>query len=275
MTPTESDPDPTPRRLDLPDGRFLAYHRTDAFGDGGRRPGVVFLGGFRSDMTGTKATWLEAWARRTGRAFLRFDYTGHGASSGAFDEGCIGDWAADAYDAVASLTDGPQILVGSSMGGWIALLLLKRLAAAGRGDRIVGFVGVAAAPDFTADAMEPALTAEQRAILAETGRLEAPSPYDDTPNVITQRLLDDGRAHLVLRERLAVPCPVRLLHGAADAEVSVEVALRLLGHIDCQDARLTLVKDADHRMSAPADLALLIETIEAVDPPAKAEKSAL
>ena len=133
--------------LELPDGRRIAYARA-----AGAAPGVVFLGGFRSDMTGTKATFLEAWARARGQAFLRFDYTGHGASSGAFRDGSIGDWSRDAHDAVAALTDGPQILVGSSMGGWIALLLARSLPG-----RIAGFVGIAAAPDFTEDGMWAAM----------------------------------------------------------------------------------------------------------------------
>ena len=145
--------------LDLPDGRRIAYHRTE-----GRGPGVVFLGGFRSDMTGTKAHFLEAWARARGQAYLRFDYTGHGASSGDFLEAGVGDWAHDARDAVLRLTEGPQVLVGSSMGGWIALILAGRIPA-----RLSGLVGIAAAPDFTEDSMWANLDAAQRAAAAGRG----------------------------------------------------------------------------------------------------------
>jgi pimeloyl-ACP methyl ester carboxylesterase len=241
-----------PDRLALPDGRRIAHVRTP-----GRGPGVIFLGGFRSDMTGTKATHLEAWARARGRAFLRFDYTGHGASSGAFEAGSVGDWAADAADALDRLTEGPQILVGSSMGGWIALLLARAWP-----DRIAGIVGVAAAPDFTEDAMWAGFDAAQRARLEAEGRVALPSEYSDAPYVITRRLIEDGRAQLVLRAPLTLGCPLRLLHGAADADVDPAVALRLLDHADGPDVRLTLVRGADHRFSAPENLALIVATLE-------------
>jgi pimeloyl-ACP methyl ester carboxylesterase len=240
--------------LDLPDGRRLAYHRTS-----GKSPGVVFLGGFRSDMTGTKATFLEAWASSRGLAFLRFDYTGHGASSGDFLDGTIGGWTQDAWDAVERLTGGPQVLVGSSMGGWIALLLAARLPG-----RLAGLVGVAAAPDFTEDSMWAGMDEATRARLAVDGRIEVPSEYDDAPYRITRRLIEEGRRQLVLRRRLALPFPVRLLHGAADRDVELAVALRLLAHADCPDMRLTIVKGADHRFSAQENLELLAETVEAI-----------
>ncbi len=240
--------------LTLPGGRRLAYARSP-----GARPGVVFLGGFRSDMTGTKAQSLEAWARDHGRAFLRFDYTGHGASSGDFEAGCIGDWTRDAADALSQLTEGPQILVGSSMGGWIALLLAKRLP-----DRVAGIVGVSAAPDFTEDGMWAKLDETRRSELLARGRIETPSDYSPDPYVITRRLIEDGRDHLVLRSRLDLACPLRLLHGTADADVDMGVALRLLGHASGPDVRLTLVKDADHRFNAPIALALMASTIEDV-----------
>lgn len=238
-------------RLDLPDGRRIAYHRRDGGG-----PGVVFLGGFRSDMTGTKATFLEDWARARGRAFLRFDYTGHGASSGDFLDGTIGGWADDAAEALAWLTEGPQILVGSSMGGWIALLLARRMP-----ERVAGLVGIAAAPDFTEDSMWAAMDAPTRARLAAEGRIDVPSEYDDAPYPITLRLIEDGRRNLVLRTPLPLPFPVRLLHGSADRDVDLSVALRLLGHAEAADLRLTVVKGADHRFSAPDALALLAETV--------------
>lgn len=243
-----------PHFLDTPQGRRIAYRKT-----GGEGPGVVFLGGFRSDMEGTKALWLEDWARRTGRAFLRFDYSGHGRSSGRFEEGCIGDWAEDAAAALDALTAGPQVLVGSSMGGWIALLLARE-----RARRVAGLVGIAAAPDFTEDSMWAGFNAARRATIEAGGVVEMPSEYSDTPYPITARLIEDGRRHLVLRAPLRLAHPVRLLQGTADSDVPVEVALRLLAHIDAEDVRLTLVRGADHRFSDPGCLSLIGESVEAV-----------
>lgn len=240
-----------PQMLTTPEGRRLAYHRTEGAG-----PGIVFLGGFMSDMEGTKATHLEAWARAQGRAFLRFDYSGHGQSSGRFDEGAIGDWAADARAALGALSEGPQVLVGSSMGGWIALLLARVLP-----ERVAGLVGIAAAPDFTEDSMWAGFSDAQRAELTETGRLELPSAYADSPYVITRRLIEDGRRNLVLRDPLAFGFPVRLLQGTADEDVETRVALRLLERIEAEDLRLTLVKGADHRFSTPETLALIESAI--------------
>ncbi|MBK5924643.1 alpha/beta hydrolase [Rhodovulum sulfidophilum] len=240
-----------PQMLTTPEGRRLAYHRTEGAG-----PGIVFLGGFMSDMQGTKATHLEAWARARGRAFLRFDYSGHGQSSGRFDEGAIGDWTADARAALGGLTEGPQVLVGSSMGGWIALLLARALP-----ERVAGLVGIAAAPDFTEDSMWAGFSDAQRAELTETGRLELPSAYADSPYVITRRLIEDGRRNLVLRDPLAFGFPVRLLQGTADEDVETRVALRLLERIEAEDLRLTLVKGADHRFSTPETLALIESAI--------------
>ena len=209
-------------------------------------------------MTGTKALWLEDWARARGRAFLRFDYRGHGASSGDFLDGAIGDWADDAAEAVSRLTQGPQILVGSSMGGWIALILARRMLA-----RVAALVGIAAAPDFTEDMWEGMDERQQRELM-EAGRIEQPSDYSDEPYVITRRLIEDGRNQLVLRAPLALPFPVRLLQGTADADVPPSVALRLLDHIDCEDARLALVKGADHRFSGERELALIGKTLHGV-----------
>jgi pimeloyl-ACP methyl ester carboxylesterase len=248
-----------PQILDLGPGRRLAYHGTAARGEGAGRPGVVFLGGFASDMTGTKATFLEAWARERGRAFLRFDYRGHGASSGAFAEGCVGDWEDDAAEALGRLTAGPQVLVGSSMGGWIALRLAGRFP-----DRVAGLVGVAAAPDFTEDLIWTAMDAGARGRLAAEGVVHRPNPYDPAPQPITRRLIEDGRARLVLRGPIAAPFPVRLLHGTDDADVPVSVALRTLDRLDGPDVRLTLVKAADHRFSGTAELALLAAELDAL-----------
>ncbi len=236
---------------------MLAYHKIQAAGEGTSAPGIIFLGGFRSDMTGTKAVWLEDWAKARGRAFLRFDYTGHGQSTGDFDAGGIGDWADDAAEAVSALTDGPQVLVGSSMGGWISLLLARQLP-----KKVAALVGIAAAPDFTEDGMWAGFSEAQRTNLMENGRLELPSDYSDEPYVITRKLIEDGRRNLVLRSPLPLPFPVRLLQGTADTDVPVSVAMRLLEHIDCPDARLTLIKGAGHRLSEPHELELLGQTLE-------------
>ncbi|MEY4697807.1 MAG: hypothetical protein RIT14_2235 [Pseudomonadota bacterium] len=237
--------------LTTPQGRSIAFHRT-----AGRGPGVVFLGGFKSDMTGTKAVHLQAWAEATGRAFLRFDYSGHGQSSGDFLDGCIGDWFEDAFAAVTTLTEGPQVLVGSSMGGWIALLLARAVP-----ERICGLVGIAPAPDFTEDSMWAGFTEAERAALLTVGRVERPSDYSDAPYVITRRLIDEGRKRLVLRGPLALPFPVRILQGTADVEVPPAVALRLLDHAEGPDLRLTLVKGADHRFSTPECLSMITRAV--------------
>ena len=240
--------------FETPEGRRIAYHRTE-----GQGPGVVFLGGFRSDMEGTKALALEAWAKARGQAFLRFDYSGHGQSSGTFEEGAIGDWFADAAAAITALTEGPQVLAGSSMGGWLALLCAREMP-----DRVAGLVTVAAAPDFTEDGMWAEFDADQRRALTEAGRLELPSDYSDEPYVITRRLIDDGREWLVLRSPLDLRVPVRFLQGTADADVPVSVALRLLDHVAGPDIRLTLVKEADHRFSTPDCLALIVTALDEV-----------
>lgn len=245
-----------PSFLTTPQGRSLAHYRLSGTAPT-PAPGVVFLGGFRSDMGGTKALALHDWAQARGRAFLRFDYSGHGNSSGAFEDGCIGEWFADALAAFDALTDGPQVLVGSSMGGWIALLL-----ALARPDRVAGLVGIAAAPDFTEDSLWADMTEAERATLAETGQIERPSEYSEGPYVFTRKLIEDGRRHLVLRTPLSLTCPVRLLQGTDDVDVPPSVALRLLDHATAPDIRLTLVKGADHRFSSSSCLDLLIRTLD-------------
>lgn len=237
--------------LTTPQGRHIAYHRTE-----GKEPGVVFLGGFRSDMSGSKALALQAWAEATGRAFLRFDYSGHGKSHGAFTDGAISDWREDATALISALTEGPQILVGSSMGGWIALLLARDLP-----DRVAGLVGIAAAPDFTETMWDHAFSTADRARIIEDGVLFRPSEYSDEPYPITRRLIEDGRHNLVLDRPLVLPVPVRLLQGTADLDVPPSVALTLQDHITGSDVRLTLVKGADHRFSTPQCLALITDTI--------------
>lgn len=233
--------------LETPQGRRIAYESQS-----GQGPGVVFLGGFKSDMRGSKAEYLADWAARNDRAFLRFDYSGHGESDGAFEDGCIGDWAADAMAAISVLTTGPQVLIGSSMGGWISLLVARAMP-----ERVAGLIGIAAAPDFTKNGFWAGFDAAMRAEVMEKGRIELPSDYDDQPYVITRRLIEDGLSQLVLETPLALPFPVRLFQGTADAEVPVDWALRLLDHADSPDMRLMLVKGADHRFSTPECLALI------------------
>ncbi|PZQ96758.1 MAG: alpha/beta hydrolase [Cereibacter sphaeroides] len=242
----------TPQFLDTPQGRRIAYHR-----NAGKGPGVVFLHGFRSDMAGTKAMHLAEWAERRGRAFLRFDYSGHGQSSERFENGAIGDWFEDAMAAIAALTEGPQVLVGSSMGGWISLLIAREAP-----ERLRALVGIAAAPDFTEDSMWSDATEAQRETLLTTGRIELPTEYDASPYIITRRLIEEGRDRLVLRAALDLPFPVRFLQGTADVDVPPSVALRLLNHATGPDIRLTLVKDADHRFSTPECLMLIEKTVE-------------
>ncbi|NDV49699.1 MULTISPECIES: alpha/beta fold hydrolase [unclassified Salipiger] len=227
--------------LDMPDYR-LAYVHTP-----GEGPTVVFLSGYKSDMEGTKAVHLEAWAKARGRAFLRLDYSGHGQSGGTFEEGCIGDWAADAQAVIEHATSGPLILVGSSMGGWIGSLLTQRLK------DVRGFVGIAAAPDFTEDGFWAGFSEAERTEVMETGVVYLPSAYGD-PYAVTRKLIEDGRENLVLRSPLPMPFSVRLVQGTEDEAVTRETALRLLDHIDSPDLRLTLVKGADHRFSEPENL---------------------
>ncbi len=236
--------------LDTNNGRRIAYHSTA--GDG---PWLVFLGGLKSDMEGTKAIHLEAWARARGQAFLRFDYSGHGQSSGRFEEGCIGDWAQDTSAAIGALTNGKVVLVGSSMGGWQSLLFARD-----NPDRVQGLVTIAAAPDFTEDGYWASFTESQKAMLARDGQIELPSDYME-PYVVTHRMIEDGRTKLVLRDPLDLPFPVRMLQGTADTAVSTERATKLLEHASSPDMRLTLVKDADHRFSDGPCLGMIEEAV--------------
>lgn len=228
------------------EGRRIAYNLTP-----GKGPGVVFLGGFKSDMEGTKALALEDWAKREGRAFLRFDYSGHGVSDGAFEDGAIGDWFEDARDVIMAKTEGPQILVGSSMGGWISLLMSRE-----HPEKVAGLVTIAAAPDFTEDGYWASFDKETRHKLESEGSIAILSDYGE-PYVITRRLINEGRERLVLRSPLSLPFPTRFLQGTADEAVSTETAIRLLEHAEGEDMRLTLVKGADHRFSDPDCLALI------------------
>jgi pimeloyl-ACP methyl ester carboxylesterase len=239
-------------RLQRPDGNTVAYAKSE-----GRAPTVVFLGGFRSDMTGTKAMALEDWAQRTGRAFLRFDYLGHGQSSGRFEDGTIGRWLDDSIAAIDQLTTGKLVLVGSSMGGWLSLLVARAWP-----DRLAGLALIAAAPDFTERMLLKGLSPEDRIALERDGRLERPSQYSPDPSVFTWRLIEEGRNHLLLDSKLALACPVRLLHGQSDPDVPWEYSLQIAQHLEAPEVITTLIKGGDHRLSTPADIARLIAMVE-------------
>ena len=238
--------------LTTPQGRKIAYHLSDGTG-----PAVVFLGGFKSDMEGTKAVHLERWAQARGQAFLRFDYSGHGVSGGAFTDGAIGDWYEDARAAIGLLA-GKVVLVGSSMGGWISLLIAREWP-----EKVAGMVTIAAAPDFTEDSMWAGFDSTQRRLLEAEEQVLLPSEYGE-PYTITRRLIEEGRGRLVLRDPLALGFPVRFLQGTADADVDMAVALRLLEHATGPDMRLTLVDGADHRFSDEDCLSLIESSVEEV-----------
>ena len=237
--------------LDTAQGRRIAYHHT-----AGKGPTILFCSGLKSDMEGTKAVHLEAWAKARGQAFVRFDYSGHGQSSGKFEEGAIGDWHEDTLAIVDQVIEGPIIAVGSSMGGWQALLLARA-----RADRMAGMVTIAAAPDFTEDGYWASFTEAQKTELQTQGHVRMPSDYDED-YIISKRLIEEGRNRLVLRTPLKLGFPVRFLQGTADTAVSTETAVRLLEHAEGADLRLTLVKDADHRFSTPECLALIEKSVE-------------
>ena len=256
--PASNDPptgdEPAPGRLDRPGGHTLAYHASP-----GVVPGVVILGGFMSDMTGTKALALEEFCCDRGRAFLRFDYLGHGRSSGGFADGTIGRWAGDAVAALDALTEGPQVLVGSSMGGWIMLL-----AALARPERVCGLVGVAAAPDFTEDLLWDGFDDARRAALMRDGLIHLPSDHGEEGYPISQALIEEARDHLLLRGAIPITCPARLLQGMADDDVPWRTALALADRLAGDDVEVTLIKGGDHRLSEPGDLERLCRTVEAV-----------
>ncbi len=230
-------------------GRRLAYRYRQ-----GRGPTLVFLPGYASDMKGSKASALDAWAERSGRAMLRFDYGGCGASGGAFEEQSLDDWLGDVLAMIDRVAPpGPLVLVGSSMGGWLMLL-----AALARRERIFGLVGIAAAPDFTSWGFTDA----QKLTILREGRLEEPSPYSDQPCVTTRIFWQSGEALRLLHSDVGIDCPVRLLHGQADEDVPWAWSLELMKRLRSADVQATFVKDGDHRLSREPDIALLIDTVK-------------
>jgi pimeloyl-ACP methyl ester carboxylesterase len=245
MTKTE------PQFLIREDGTSIAYHHTP-----GKAPGVIFCGGFMSDMTGTKALALEAACQAAGRAYTRFDYRGHGQSSADFESGTIGLWTEDALAVLDQVTQGPQIVVGSSMGGWIMLLLARA-----RPGRIAGLVGIAPAPDFVLR-MWDGFPDEVKATLQRDGVYRAPSEYSNQPYAITLNLIEEGKAHLVLQQPLTVDYPVRILHGMADPDVPWRQSLEIVDRLQGDDIVVTFSKSGDHRLSEPGDIARLLHTVE-------------
>lgn len=227
------------------------------------RCGILWLSGFKSDMAGTKAEELAAWARATGHAMTRLDYSGHGLSGGAFEDGTISQWAEEAVAAHAAFCREPTIVVGSSMGGWIALLLARALLAEGAGAApLAGMVLIAPAPDFTEELMwKNEFTDEIRETILREGRFERPSEYDDSPYVITRALIEDGRENLLLGGAIETGCPVTILQGQRDDAVPWQHALRLTECLALDDVVLTLVKDGDHRLSRPEDLDRLLDAV--------------
>jgi len=238
-------------------GASIAYLRQS-----GKGPGIVFLGGFRSDMTGIKATHLATVARRRGQAFVRFDYRGHGAGAPNFAQHTVGDWIQDAIEVLDRLTRGPQILVGSSMGGWI----MQHVALA-RPDRIAGLVGIACASDFTERLMWPKLSEAFRARLATDGFITVPSLYDPAGYVITANLIEEGRDRLLLPGPIPIGCPVRLLHGTKDPDVPWQLSVELADALASTDVMVTLIKDGDHRLSEPGHLARIEAAVTELSQP--------
>jgi len=236
--------------LDRGDGVRLAWAQL-----AGRAPTVVFLPGFKSDMNGSKALAVRDFCAERGQAMLRLDYSGHGESGGAFTDGSIGQWCEDALRVIEARTEGKLLLIGSSMGGWIALLLALRL-----GERVSGTIGIAAAPDFTEDLMWQAMSPREREALLRDGKIETPSDYGE-PYVITRHLIEEGRTHLLLGSPIPLTAPARLLQGQQDPDVPWETALKLASRLESADVQTILIKDGDHRLSRPADLGLLTRTL--------------
>jgi len=255
---SETPPSAAAGSVSRDDGATIAYDVVPR-APGTDGPGIVFLHGLMSDRGGDKALCVDAFCRARGLPGLRFDYYGHGQSSGAFTDGTIGRWADDAVAVIDQLTEGPQILVGSSLGGWIMLL-----AALKRPERVAALVGLAPAPDFTEDIMPAVFTANHIATLERDGRVDLPSDYGDEPYTITKTLLDEGRDNLVLRAPIPLHVPVRLIHGMEDADVPWQTSMRIREQVASTDVEVTLVKNGDHRLSEPHDLARLECVLDAL-----------
>jgi pimeloyl-ACP methyl ester carboxylesterase len=241
----------------------------------GAAPGLLWLGGYKSDMKGTKAEALADWAAGAGRACVRFDYSGHGESEGAFTDGTIGRWLADSMAVFDACCGGPQILIGSSMGGWLALLLTREIKRrpppypppqAGEGRvgaaSVAGMVLIAPAVDFTEELMWKRFTPEIKRELDDTGVWARPSQYSAEPYLVTRQLIEDGRKHLLLGGLIETGCPVRILQGVEDPDVPWQHAVELTSRLASDDVVLTLVKDGDHRLSRPEDIERMIQAVK-------------
>lgn len=237
-------------KLDRGNNDFIAYKRFDKKTKS--LPEVLFLGGFKSDMMGTKATFLESLCEKRGQVYMRFDYSGHGFSSGNFTEGTIGQWLSDTLAVIDEVTKGPLILVGSSMGGW-----LMTLATLARPERVHALIGIAAAPDFTEELIWAALTEGQRKDFVRQGIIQTPSQYEDQGFPITLQLIEEGREHLVLPKAINIHCPAHFIHGAADQDVPWMLSRRLARRIKSPNVTLTLIKNGDHRLNTPLALGRL------------------
>lgn len=254
-------------KLDVAEGlnrRSIAVLQRQATKAGAKVPGVVWLGGYRSDMSGSKAEALCQQAGRNGQACLRFDYSGHGASGGSFRDGTISRWLEESLAIFEQCSSGPQILVGSSMGGWIALRMVQELRARGQGDRVAGLVLIAPAPDFTLELMEPELTDAQRQALERDGFYEEPTPYGPDPNVFTRALFEDGRNNRVLDGLIDTGAPVHIIQGMADPDVPWRHALRLVEHLPSENVTVTLIRDGDHRLSRDEDIARILAAVDGI-----------
>ncbi len=245
---------PAPLFFDAPTGTRIGYYKTE-----GKSPTVVFMGGLMSDMSGTKALFLEGHCRGRGHGFLRFDYNGHGVSSGKFEDGTIGSWQADALAVIDHLTEGPLMLIGSSMGGWQALL-----AALARKQRVRGLILLAPAPDFTKKLLLDQMSEAHRAQLLEKGRVEVPSEFGDDPYIFTKNLIEEGNRHLLLDRAIALDIPIRLIHGFLDRDVPFSVSLDIMTALEAPDAELCLVKDGIHNLSRADDLDRLGKTVDEI-----------
>jgi pimeloyl-ACP methyl ester carboxylesterase len=238
------------------EARRIAVLRRD-----GVNPGVAWLGGFRSDMAGTKAEALDRWAAEAGHVCTRFDYSGHGQSGGRFEDGTISRWLEEAEAVFARFAPGPQVLVGSSMGGWIALLLAQRLRARGQTERLAGMVLIAPAVDMTKDLIWDMFDEAARRDIAEKGFHAQPSTYSDEPYVFTRALIEDGKRHLFGDQPIETGCPVHVIQGMQDEDVPWRHATALMEKLAFDDAVLTLVRDGDHRLSRPEDIERLTRAV--------------
>ena len=241
----------------IKNGQKLAFSQVIGGKNRKNSPGVVFLSGLKSDKEGTKAVFLSKWAEKNERDYLRFDYRGHGKSSGIFEDTSISDWLDDTKRIIMGLTSGPQILVGSSLGGWISLLFAKMFP-----QKVAGIIGIAAAPDFTAQYASNNLTKDQRQELLSARKLSFYSEYFDQPLVITQKLIEDGNNNLILTKEQSINCPVRLFHGSHDEDVPLSTSINILKRINSNDMQLQIIKGIDHRFSTPDCLELIKKAVE-------------